>query len=371
MNAAFPSAAVHIGTHLLLDFDALESDAVRPQFLGHSHCREQYQHWIDHLPAPTPITPVMQATDPDLLKSFAALIQTAIEAGKNKPKTKKSSAAKHALAVQDAATQLLLARKYLKPTTSSTPFKEDSIPILLAIDCEAHENPPHPITEIGLAIIDPTNLPLTTPNPQAKSWHPHIRARHLRTAEYRHVINHRFCSGNPSDFRFGTSEFVPHRLLPEVLTSAFRELQPRHVVLVGHDLPSDLAFLSTLPFDPTPWVAGMLDTQALFRAHTRDANANPTALGKVLGHFGLVGWGAHNAGNDAVYTLWALLAMGVAAETCGRSCGGDDEDFVDEGQTWRNEGDETREGKPVFGPPRPPVVSRTGLYTMGGVPLDV
>lgn len=355
MNVAFPTASVHIGANLLLDFDTMDSDALRPRFLGRSHSREQYQHWIDHLPMPQTIDHATRATEPCILQSFTALMQIAIEAGKNKPKIKRSSAtAQHTLMMQDAAAQLLLTKQYLNLTPLSPTPIEDKVPILLAVDCEAHENPPNPITEIGIAVLDPMNFIPTSPNPEAKSWHPHIRARHFRTVEYSHLINHRFCTGNPSDFKFGTSEFVSVRLIAETLNSVFRELRPRPVVLVGHGLPSDLAYLSTLAFDPRTWVVGMLDTQALFRAHRPEANSNPMALGRVLGHFGLVGWGTHNAGNDAVYTLWALLAIGVAGNVCEGRCGDEEEDGDDDdGGKWATEGKDGGEKgneKPVFSP---------------------
>ena len=54
-----------------------------------------------------------------------------------------------------------------------------------------------------------------------------------------------------------------------------------------------------------------MDTRSMFQAYTHDPN--PTSLGRILASFDLVGWHLHNAGNDAVYTLWALLAMAIAS----------------------------------------------------------
>ena len=52
-----------------------------------------------------------------------------------------------------------------------------------------------------------------------------------------------------------------------------------------------------------------IDTAAMFRAYSRDTN--PTSLGRILYHFDMSGWHLHNAGNDAVYTVWAILAIAV------------------------------------------------------------
>jgi len=40
---------------------------------------------------------------------------------------------------------------------------------------------------------------------------------------------------------------------------------------------------------------------------TRDNN--PRKLAMILAELGLVGWNLHNAGNDAVYTLWAMIGI--------------------------------------------------------------
>lgn len=49
----------------------------------------------------------------------------------------------------------------------------------------------------------------------------------------------------------------------------------------------------------------------MYQAYTHDPNA--TSLGRILAAFDQTGWHPHNAGNDAVYTVWALLAMCVTA----------------------------------------------------------
>jgi hypothetical protein len=124
----------------------------------------------------------------------------------------------------------------------------------------------------------------------------------------------------------------------------------------------------------------------MFRAYSKDPNAR--SLGNVLYHFDLEGWHLHNAGNDAVYTLWAMLAMSVveASERGSEGKAKKEEEIFqartdaavemvkekvkDEMEGWEGEGgvavdDET---KPVFGPPRK---EERQYYTMGGALLDV
>lgn len=39
--------------------------------------------------------------------------------------------------------------------------------------------------------------------------------------------------------------------------------------------------------------------------------ANPRNLGSILAELGITGWNLHNAGNDAVYTLQAMVAIAI------------------------------------------------------------
>jgi hypothetical protein len=60
----------------------------------------------------------------------------------------------------------------------------------------------------------------------------------------------------------------------------------------------------------------------------------PTSLGKILLAFDIVGWKLHNAGNDAVYTVQAMLAICVREATIRGS---------PELDKWREKVKETRE----------------------------
>lgn len=88
-------------------------------------------------------------------------------------------------------------------------------------------------------------------------------------------------------------------------------LEKRQIVLVGHDLTNDTEYLRKIGFDilHLSGVVDSLDTSAIYRALHCDSNS--TSLGRVLHGLGITAWNLHNAGNDAGYTLQALLAMAV------------------------------------------------------------
>jgi hypothetical protein len=51
------------------------------------------------------------------------------------------------------------------------------------------------------------------------------------------------------------------------------------------------------------------DTTCMWRYLRRETN--PRSLGSILAELGIIGWNLHNAGNDAVYTLQAMVAIAI------------------------------------------------------------
>jgi hypothetical protein len=51
------------------------------------------------------------------------------------------------------------------------------------------------------------------------------------------------------------------------------------------------------------------DTAFMWRYLKRETN--PRNLGSILAELGIIGWNLHNAGNDAVYTLQAMVAIAI------------------------------------------------------------
>lgn len=85
----------------------------------------------------------------------------------------------------------------------------------------------------------------------------------------------------------------------------------RDIVLVGHDVKQDVQYLASIGVDlpNTPNIFRTLDTQAIHMAWKDTPSGR--SLSGVMGDLGLVGTNYHNAGNDAVYTIQALIGVAV------------------------------------------------------------
>jgi len=444
INQAFPKANLAITDDLreeglVINFDDVPSE-LRPRWLGHSTSRAQHNFWTENLPL---LDPIPENMDQDRsLEAFKAKMELAVDIAKNnKNAKKKQNQAQAVVRRQEMTRQVLRAQRYLGllpkkeddlipglanvavtaiDPAHPTPYPQDMGAIFIAIDVEAYERPPKPITEVGVATLDTRDLRGEAPGAVGQNWQQHIRARHFRILEYKHLINQEFVHGCPEAFEFGDSEFVPKDTIASVLASCFHppfssKTQPsandeedkRNIILLGHDINQDIAYLHQLGFSVLNRsnLLETMDTTAMFRSHTRDPNAR--SLGSLLCHFDLTAWNLHNAGNDAVYTLWAMLAICVkdAGERGDESVKERHEDSLakrmqaaveqaketarDGAEGWVSLGSEdggvavpqspgdvggsSREKgrKPAYGPSKPLPEGFTGFYTPGGVPLDV
>ena len=128
---------------------------------------------------------------------------------------------------------------------------------------------------------------------------------------------------------------------PELQEEAKVQENPKHrnIILVGHDLDGDLRYLSmvqskmfhqssealtlqSLDSEYTP-ILESLDTANLYQVWKREANI--TSLAKVIYGVERTGWELHNAGNDARYTLEALIGILLGARVEDGSKINDDE----------------------------------------------
>lgn len=85
----------------------------------------------------------------------------------------------------------------------------------------------------------------------------------------------------------------------------------RELVFVGHDFKNDMQYLARLGIDikklqhrPEP-----ADTQAMHQAWREKTQGY--GLRHVLNDVGIVSKDLHNAGNDAAYTLRAMVAIAI------------------------------------------------------------
>ncbi|KAK3114256.1 hypothetical protein LTR53_007614 [Teratosphaeriaceae sp. CCFEE 6253] len=320
INEAFPTANISITERqceegLILDFDEFP-DSLRPRWLGRSTSRDQYTAMADSVQHPS--APSGEKEGSRSLQAFKDMIDAAVELGKTKSKSKKKANQQGTiLRRQEMNKQVLRAQRYLgllpKPAEELSdmgsltiapldpssapqhPFDQDAI--FIAFDVEAYERSPKTITEVGVATLDTRDLKNNAPGRNGTDWHKHIRARHFRVVEYKHLINKEFVAGCPDRFEFGDSEFVGRDNLPSVLTSCFHEPfsrkdapplaadaveEKRNLVLLGHDVNQDIQYLNSIGFSVLNrgGLLEALDTAAMMRSYTRDPNA--TSLGRIL-----------------------------------------------------------------------------------------
>lgn len=205
--------------------------------------------------------------------------------------------------------------------------------MFVSVDVESYERAHHKITEVGIATLDTKELADIAPGEDGKGWRNYIRARHFRIKENAHLVNSEFVSGHPDGFDFGESMFVSlaeapahiaacfappfgaHRINGAKtvvdMTASMAASEQRKIIFLGHDTLGDVRYLQNLGYDPMVIdnLLEALDTAVMYRVWRREHN--PTSLGRILHDFDIAGYKLHNAGNDAVFTMQAMLAICV------------------------------------------------------------
>lgn len=85
----------------------------------------------------------------------------------------------------------------------------------------------------------------------------------------------------------------------------------RQLVLVGHDIKQDIRYLSSIGFEilDTPGLLGEVDTKDLHQAWNDSSVLR--SLSAVLSDLHIASKNMHSGGNDAVYTLRAMVGLAV------------------------------------------------------------
>jgi hypothetical protein len=229
-------------------------------------------------------------------------------------------------------------------------FEPESGVVFVCVDVEAHERT-HDTTEVGISTLDTNDIKGIDPGDNGENWRRYINTRHFRIKEFAHLVNKDFVEGCPDKFQFGESEFINQKDVVQAIASCFR-LEPkeqareqdrssyssksssrpvpdglqskntttlrtredtRNLVLLGHDTQSDIRYLRQLGYDPFNCLGllDVLDTAVMFRVLSREVN--PRSLGHLLNDLDIAGWHLHNAGNDAHYTVQAMIGIAVKA----------------------------------------------------------
>jgi hypothetical protein len=422
VNKTFAELHWHFAPHheeegLLLTFSDPNPDH-RPRFLGSADSRDKYDFILGSV---DPLgLPGMDSHEDKGLAGFREKLALAAEANKAKSKAKrKEKLEKNILNRQSMSKQLLQARRYLGllpgergetlPNGSASTTINVTEPvahscesdiIIIAIDVEAYERAQGIITEVGVSTLDTRDLQGTAPGKNGENWQKFVRARHFRVNEHRNYVNRDFIAGCPDNFDFGKSEWVPLKNMPSVLTECFHEpfskpthtsstppsmeedpSRKRNIVLLGHDIGQDIDYCHKLGFSVLGRgnMIATMDTKAMYQAYTRDKT--PRGLSGVISDFDMLPWHMHNAGNDAAFTMYAMLATCVqdAAERGTELSKKKHVERVKNKLETAIEAAKERAQEDVQGwelsedggvlLPMPPSVS--GHYTAGGMPLDL
>ncbi|CZR68490.1 uncharacterized protein PAC_18389 [Phialocephala subalpina] len=175
-------------------------------------------------------------------------------------------------------------------------------PVFVSLDTEVED-----VRKIGISIFDTRDLTLAT----AKS--------DLSTviSTYNYIMRQAKGQSGQRKFKFGTSQWIEKRWVPWLLNKDLETgtpdpaiIEPRHVVLIGHSIGSDLQTLECVPLGLNPTIDNpILDAAELCR---EVFNLDPAY---VLELMDLIEWlevdhkhvRMHNAGNDANITLKVFL----------------------------------------------------------------
>lgn len=172
-----------------------------------------------------------------------------------------------------------------------------------------------------MSVLDSRAVKGVDPGEDGKPWFELMRHIHLRPIEYEKLVNRKFIKGCPTKFNFGKgtmikledASWILSRILKDPsrikeacdLTAEFEDACPS-IILVGHGLQNDTEYMQRLNFTPSR-VAGQVDTQKLARI----SKSQPPGLTKLLSALSIDAKNLHNAGNDAAYTLQALVGLAV------------------------------------------------------------
>jgi DNA polymerase III alpha subunit (gram-positive type) len=105
--------------------------------------------------------------------------------------------------------------------------------------------------------------------------------------------------------------FKPPFSDPEAKVVTDDNAPKRNIILVGHGVGADVSYLKSIGYDVHNLsnLEEVVDTALMWQSLKREPN--PRNLGTVLAEIDIVGWNLHNAGNDAVYTLQAMIAISI------------------------------------------------------------
>ncbi|TLS29772.1 hypothetical protein PpBr36_00454 [Pyricularia pennisetigena] len=186
----------------------------------------------------------------------------------------------------------------------------------VCVDVETYELNHNLVTEIGIAELDTLSLRGKPAGDKSQNWFNLIKSYHYVIKENSWAMNGQHVANNQQNFNFGQSQLVPKATIVQQVashlgmpSSSWPGHRGAYVVLVGHDIMADVEHLLKVDYDArkVPEIFDVVDTAHMFQHWRREPNS--TRLSRVLESLEIRYRYLHNAGNDATYTLQAMLAM--------------------------------------------------------------
>ncbi|KAK4650635.1 hypothetical protein QC762_709210 [Podospora pseudocomata] len=280
----------------------------RPRFLGRTHSADEFKDLCGLVPRPKPEDNIQQGTEEGQAKLLSVLKM--ISNSHKKTEKAKKNAYKRFEAHLAWGHGLKRTQCYLglRDHKTAEATAQPSAVRFVCIDVEAWEKNPNIITEVGVAILDTPNLRDMAPGENGQSWFEAIEARHFWVAEYTWAQNKKYVKSCPENFDFGETEVVQGKHVPETMGTIINN-SPYPVVLVFHESGSDIKFLEAIKYNiyKAQNVLEIIDIKHMYQYAVR-SNKQPS-VSTVCEFLGIQTKNLHNAGNDAVYTLQAMISL--------------------------------------------------------------
>ncbi|KAK0674387.1 putative exonuclease [Cercophora samala] len=287
-----------------------DGNTPRPRFLGRTRNADAFKSFSGLVPRPKPEDDIKQGTEEGQAKLISVLKMIA-NSHKKTEKSKKN-------AYKRFEAHLAWGRG-LKRTQCYLGLRErktaEAIPLpsgvrFVSIDLEAWEQDQSVITEVGIAILDTPNIENIDPGENGQNWFKAIQARHILVAENTWATNTKYVKSCPESFDFGRSQLFKGNDVPEVMESVIND-SPYPVVLVFHESAADIKFLQAIKYNiyEAKNVLEIIDTKHLYQYAVR--SSNQPSVSTVCRFLEIDTKNLHNAGNDAVFTLQAMVGLAV------------------------------------------------------------
>ncbi|KAL8374768.1 hypothetical protein RB599_001456 [Gaeumannomyces hyphopodioides] len=323
----------------------------RPRYLGRSTSSADFDRLREELSSMKPTVEPLKGATGQAIELFRDLVDGLCRVSDNKSGAakKRKKARQRVAARQQWGRATKRVQRYLglrqKITgrniaprakgNSLTLNQQKQQPKLVCVDVETYERSHDLVTEVGFAELDTSRLCGIPPGDNFQNWFSLIQGSHYVVKENSWAKNGVHVENNRGNYSFGTSHIVPLRTMHEIVVKtlgrrALRaeyersdEAQLAPVVLVGHDIGADIEHLQKIGYDArkAPRIVDVVDTAQMHQHWRREKNS--ASLGRVLAGLEIPHRYLHNAGNDAMYTLQAMLVMASKArqDSFNRSAG--------------------------------------------------